>query len=188
MGNTPDNPNPEPKQKPNPPAPAPKPAPPKIAPLFAALNCDNIDKSNPNYRGLIAICSEIIKFSRIQANPRNYPIAAVMLTRSLLEHTLIAFLKSKGQWADVVKSYGGGKDSGVKLNHIVKHCVKRGTDLFKDHDVRTRFMSMFENYDAPNKLNWVIHQLNAYKMSTETLQALVDEGLFNIIQYMINNL
>lgn len=164
----------------------PKPRAPRSAPLFGALDCENIDRStDPNYRGLIHVAGEVIKFSNTMSNPRNYPIASVLLTRSLLEQVIVAFLKKKGDWSILLNT---GTETSVKLSSMIKYCVKRNTDYFKDPDVRSRFMSMFEKYETGDKLNWVVHQLNSYKMSTETLQAIVDEGLFDIIQYMIKQL
>lgn len=159
--------------------------PPKNLPLFATLDGSFIDATTYENRGVIAIISEIVKFSQNPKNPIEYPIAAVMLTRSLIEHVLIYYLRKKGLFDKLLKQNNNDPQK-LKLQAIVDFAIKNASNLFSTPATRHRFCDLFETYRSPsNPLNWVVHQLGAYQMSTQALQTKVDEGLLDLIQTMI---
>lgn len=156
-------------------------------PLFGALDCRNINNNDPNNRGLLFITNEIIKFSNVMTNPKNYPIAAAILTRCLIENTMIYYLRQKGVYHNLLKGQDNNSNN-IKLSDIIKYIIKNESNLFEKStsDIKSRFIKLFKDYnETANPLNWVVHQLSAFKLSTETLQAMVDEGLFDVIQYML---
>ncbi len=159
----------------------------KNLPLFGALNTSAIDNKNHKNRGIIFITNEIIRFSKYPLNLKNYPIAAAMLTRCLIENTLVYYLQQRNEYDKLLRRFDY-KSSNIKLSDIVKYYIKSESNLFDTNsdNVKSRFNKLFKDYnDTANPLNWVVHQLNAFKLSAETLQTMVDEGLFDVIQYML---
>ncbi|HBC29942.1 MAG TPA: hypothetical protein DC024_01670 [Clostridiales bacterium] len=157
----------------------------KNLPLFATLLC-RVDNTKQEYRGLISICDEIVRFSTHQGS-KNFPISAVLLTRCLIENTFVCYAKKFGKWDQLVKDARGPEK--VKLGKIISCFVGNKNKIFDDATVRDHFEDLFGNKFGPvNKMNWVVHQLEAYKMPITELQNIIDEGLLKVIQYMIDQL
>jgi hypothetical protein len=152
----------------------------KISPLLSNIICDL--KSSSDTDGIIRLTTELKKMSK-RKDYTEYPIAAAMLMRSLLEQSLIYYLKKRNKWN---KFYSSKKYDPTLTEIIDKYYSD--TDIFaQDKKIERGFHTVFETPGLKDYFNMLVHHPDKFAATKESLDAIVAQsGYSALIQYIID--
>ena len=152
--------------------------------FFLGIDYSYLDPNDADTHGIAQVCSELRYFSEKKLVDK-LPIAAVFLTRSAIEQSIIYYSKKhciQGQnkliWENVKNI--------TKLSKIIENYKKNLPNYITDTEMRQYFMALFDDYEkSVDPLNWVVHRPAEFQFDTLTLVELPKKGLLTLINYLI---
>lgn len=143
--------------------------------FFEGLACDLDDT---DAQGVLVLAREIRQMS-IPRYLDQFPNAAAMLMRSLLEQALKYYLKANGHFDKVARA--GGDPS---LGQLMKYIRAKQERIFPSAQQR----ELFEMVDGAIKrhLDYVVHQSNLVTMNREIVDGIARSGMRAFIESIIN--
>jgi hypothetical protein len=137
----------------------------------------------PDNKGIISVAKEIIKISNQDAY-KYYPIASTFLMRSLIEQSFIYYLKKINPTAKILKESNGCP----KLENLIKYYISNHNIIFGDEKVVSRsLLSFFDNSGTKEYMDMVIHNPHLVSANSNTLDNIVESGLFSVISFILND-
>lgn len=158
----------------------------KSQPCFMELlTWNEVDVNLPENQGLLNIAQEIKRFSSTKNPPyKQYPIAATVLLRSLLEQALKYYLRKTDSigLAKISQKYD------PSLSSLISYYKGNGhyKTLIPDQSIQRVFSVLFDTDGLKNFLDLVVHQPNYVSPSPLLLEGHVKAGLFSFINYLLN--
>jgi len=154
--------------------------------FFENLSWCGLHSTDPNNGGLIALAEEINEISKRRkggAGYENYPIAATVLLRSLLEQALKYNLKIMDQ-AAYKKMTGKGYDP--TLSGLIKEYRNNMAILLPEGNIQRTFSVLFSKDDLKDYLDLTTHHTSFICPAPETLERYAKEGLFMFINHILS--
>ena len=148
--------------------------------LYEDLQYSNITNT-PENQGLLAIIQEIILFSQKKAYQK-YPIAGAILTRSLIEQSLIYFFRKTG---DYQRLYQGNNGRTPALEKLLDYLNKNMQRLIPNVNIQRTFSSFYSNIGTKDYFDMIIHNPHLVKANSDILTSIADSGLRSFIQFLI---
>lgn len=160
---------------------------PKLSRFFSGLNLKNVQETEQNGKGVIAVCNELVKISKTQTFINNYPICTAFIIRALIEQSIKYYAKKHGYWADIMKNYldRGNSNGDPQLSFIINQ-FKANKAWIPDKEIQRLFRVAFNNSIQLEKFNLVVHSPECYTLSPDTLKSIPDEGLLAISNYFLS--
>ena len=133
----------------------------------------------------------VYEISKIQVE--KFPLATLLLTRTLIEKSLIYRLKFKNIWRtfmeDMKKKYGENNyKSSFKLDDLVRYCINNNDKLFEDPKISVDAKKALEaiNSNSIRKyLNDMVHE-SLRNGSPESVENIAD-NIRGLIQKILSN-
>jgi len=160
---------------------------PKNLPFFSALNWSNVDPTISANKGIISVCNELKKISDSATFINNYPICTAFIIRSLIEQSLKYHARTKGYLPGIRAAYNApGKPGGdPTLSFIIKQYDANIRNWISEQGIRRLFPLVFNFNSQTEKLNMVVHSPESYQLAPETLKSIPQEGLLELVNYLI---
>ena len=157
--------------------------------LFSYLEVSSVDINNPDNYGILYLSNELKELAKSE-NYKKYPIATVMLIRSLLEQALKYQLNKLGEWDSFVlqekRKNKNNKEPG--LESIINYCHGNSNRIFENDLKARRCFNMFaSNIGTKEYLDMLIHHPECAVADAKIIEKITNNGLYRIIQYIFNN-
>ncbi|MFZ5352783.1 MAG: hypothetical protein ACOZCL_08670 [Bacillota bacterium] len=150
----------------------------KTAPLLSNLICDL--ESNNDTDGIIRLVAELKKVSR-NKDYVQYPIATAMLMRSLLEQSLIYYLKKRSKWTKFHRS-----KSDPTLTDIINK-FNNDPDIFtQDKKLERYFIPLLSTPGLKEFFNMITHHINIFSATPVALESIAQSGYAALVQHIID--
>jgi len=160
---------------------------PKLSRFFSGLNLNNVQETEENGKGVIAVCNELDKVSKSSTFINNYPICTAFIIRALIEQSIKYYAKKHGYWAVIMKTYQNkGKSNGDPQLSFIINQFKANKAWIPDKQIQRLFTVAFNNNIQIEKFNLVVHSPECYTLSPDTLKSIPDEGLLAISNYFLS--
>lgn len=158
--------------------------------FFSGLKYKHISKQDTDGFGVTKICFELRKMSNSTNNyVKNFPIAASMLVRSLIEQSLIYYSKkhddNNGKRIYDQISKNGNPE---KLSKIIEKYYKAGKNFIHDDKIHQYFQEIFSgnNNGIAQYFNWIVHRPDEFSIDENTLLNIANMGLLKVVNYLIS--
>ena len=156
--------------------------------FFETLNWRKLTPSNPDHNGLILALNELHRLSRFDCRKqrayKTFPIASGMVLRTAYEQALILRLKQLNLWSAYCQSRSG---KILTLSSIEKF-INSGTDkkaVFPDSELMRAFNAVI-SASHRDFLNSNIHSPGNISVTSDSLEAIAQGGMYSLIQGIIN--
>ncbi len=137
-------------------------------------------KSSQDTDGIIRLIQELKKMSRTK-DYKEYPIAAAMLMRSLLEQCLIYYLKIRNKWRKFEKQC-----NNPGLQKII-HKYINDSDIFQqDRQLERHFNILINNIGTKDYFDMIVHNSHKVTANPHILDLIVEAGFLSLIQHIID--
>lgn len=151
----------------------------KPADFMGNLVCDL--KSSQDTDGIIRLSIELKNMSKTK-DYKEYPIAAAMLMRNLLEQCLIYYLKRRNKWEKFRKS----RKYGPTLSEIIKK-YNTDTDILKqDIQLERIFNILTETPGVKDYFDLIVHHPHKIVANPNCLDIIVQSGYLALVQHIID--
>lgn len=153
--------------------------------FFENLSWAGLDPKEQENSGLIALASEIKKMSTPQrggAGYTQYPIAATVLLRSILEQTLKYNIKKTDNtcWRKI------SQKNDPALKTLINEHRQQKTLFLPENNMERLFNSLFGDDHLKDFLDLTTHHPSLINPSAKLLEDHSKGGLYNFVHYILN--
>lgn len=161
---------------------------PKNLPFFSTLDWHNVDPANNANKGIIAVCNEIKKISTSKTFINDYQICTAFIIRALIEQSLKYHARNKGHWSQIMSANNvpGAPGGDPTLSFIINQYKTNISQWITNSHIRRLFNVVFNFSKQTDKLNLVVHSPESYMLGGDSLKAIPNEGLLEIVNYFLS--
>lgn len=161
---------------------------PKTPLFFHALTWNRLNASNHSHFGLILLADEIKRLSLNNHYGNYYPVSTAILLRSLFEQTLKYYTKLIGEWDNLILFAKKKPGYDPMLGKIIEFYKSNNNYLrfFSERTIQSAF-SIATNQSMLDFFDTIVHNTHIVKPTKIELENKAANGLFSLIQYILND-
>jgi len=150
--------------------------------FFETISPGNLNPSDTHDKAILILAKEIQSISTV-TSLTNFPNAAAMLLRSLLEQLMKRHLRHKKQWDEFYRRLKG-RDPGTQ--DLIGFFSSNLGLLIPAADDQRLYNAVINTPGIRDILNLIIHQTHKAAATKEMLIAISKAGLFGFIQMLLD--